>query len=78
MIVTDHFVVEVYGMTQNIPIEYLSNGHRAGFYVQDRLICFFTHKDQLGQIDPKKRLRVKNLFILYYPVILLLLYLKIS
>ena len=62
LIVTGHFVLEVHGMSHHIPSDFLGNDHRGSFYLQGRLICFFIHKDQMGQIDPKERLRVKKFF----------------
>ncbi len=41
LLVTGHFVVEVNGMAQNIPIEFLGNGHPGFFEPRVRLICFF-------------------------------------
>jgi len=38
LIVASHFVVEVNGMAQNIPIDFLGNGHPGNFLVRVRLI----------------------------------------
>ena len=53
IIVPGQFVVEIHGMTQTIPIEFLGNGHRGHFAYKVVWYAFLTHKHQMGQIDPK-------------------------
>jgi len=50
LLVTGHFVVEVNGAAQNIPIDFLGNGHRAFFELRGRLIGLFNPKGPLFQI----------------------------
>jgi len=54
LIVTDHFVLEVHGMSQHIPSDFLGNDHHGSFYLQGRLICFFYSQRSNGPDRPKR------------------------